>query len=90
MLALIDAADFGWQSELNLAHLVMEDCSSASSKLQYAFLSRVCESGHIVDVAVALDSYSQQADQHVHLYSTVLERVAWSEIEGIHVSVHPL
>ena len=79
-LAVFQAIDFGQQEEAEAAHQILMDRSPASRlKLQNAFLSGVCQ---FADVGLALDHlqrYSQQAEEHEHLYQTVLTRLAFSE-----------
>lgn len=87
-LALIKALKFCQRSEFSLAHQIMKDCNPASSRLQYAFLSRICQSGRFADAALALETYPQQADQL--MYITIRWRLARADIEGVPLSVHPL
>ena len=82
MLALFQAIDFGQQEEAEAAHQMLLDCNPASRpKLQNAFLSGVCQSADVGSALDHLQRYSQQAEEHAHLYRTVLTRLAYT---GVH------
>ena len=87
-LALIKAVDFGQPLERSVANQVMEACDPASPQLQYTFLNRVCQSGHLADAALVLDTYSEEADQHPELFGTVLRALACKETQGMNIATH--
>ena len=68
----------------------MKDCDPADPQLQYTFLNRVCQSGQLADAALALDTYSEQADQHPELFDTVLRALACKDTQGMHIATHSL
>ena len=83
MLAVFQVIDFGQHAEAEAAHQILMDCNPASRpKLQYAFLSRVCQFADVGSALDRLQRYSQQAEENPHLYQTVLTRLAYSE--GLH------